>query len=296
MALSDEQVAELKNTLKRCSSETIEAAIEFRNEGNLDAIPVVVYGIIQRYLPVEAASKLEASTDKTRLIEDLGIDSLTMLEIVLSIEEALALRIENEELREIQTLGDVKEFIKQKAQGISVPAGAAGAGSARSFDRYQIMLALPQQPPFLFLDSAEIEGDVIRASYRITGEEHFLEGHFKDNPVFPASIVFEALGQAACLWVLEEGKSRVQTTVESNEIVFASMDGAHFYKRAKPGDVLEMEQKLTRLRSPVALFSGTVTVNGVRVAKIEQLVLAFGEEAAAHLNGEAAVAEKTGTA
>jgi hypothetical protein len=86
------------------------------------------------------------------------------------------------------------------------------------------------------------------------------------------------------------------------------MDGAHFYKRAKPGDVLEMEQKLTRLRSPVALFSGTVKVNGERVAQIEQLVLAFGEEAAAHLDGSVSAApapkpvpvpvaaEKTGTA
>ena len=38
------------------------------------------------------------------------------------------------------------------------------------------------------------------------------------------------------------------------------------------------EQKLTKLRDPLAIFEGTVTSNGDRVAKVERLVLAFGEQ------------------
>jgi len=49
----------------------------------------------------------------------------------------------------------------------------------------------------------------VNASYTIKGDEFFLEGHFKDEPIFPASIVFEAMGQAAGLWVLENAPAQV---------------------------------------------------------------------------------------
>jgi 3-hydroxymyristoyl/3-hydroxydecanoyl-(acyl carrier protein) dehydratase len=146
------------------------------------------------------------------------------------------------------------------------------------FDRAAVLATLPQQPPFLFVDEAEIEGDLVRATYAVRGDESCLEGHFKGNPVFPASIVFEALGQAACLWVLKEGAARLGMPVASGEVFFASMDGAHFYRVIKPGDVLEMEQKLRRLRAPVAVFQGSVKVGGERACQVDQLMLAFGDK------------------
>jgi 3-hydroxyacyl-[acyl-carrier-protein] dehydratase len=294
MELTESQIAELKLALKRCSQETVDAAFRFRTEGDLDAAQVVVYGIIERYMPVEAAPKLKTATDETRLIEDLGIDSLTMLEIVLSIEEALGVRIENDELREIRTLGEVKAFIANKiTAGPAATEGTSEVKGSVKYDRERILSIIPQGPPFYFLDSAEIDGKVVRASYKITGEEYFLEGHFKDNPVFPASIVFEALGQAACLWLLERGQEEAGIQFGSHEVVFASMDGAHFYRRAKPGDVLEMEVSLNKLRQPLGIFHGSVKVSGHRMAQVEQLVLAYGEEASAHLTG---LAESVGQA
>lgn len=143
----------------------------------------------------------------------------------------------------------------------------------------EICAVLPQQPPFMFLDAAEIEGDVTRASYLIRGDESFLEGHFKNNPVFPASIVFEALGQAGCLWILHSGEARLGGPVSANQVLFAWMDGAHFYRLAKPGDRLDMTVKLVQLRKPLAIFRCTVFSNGQRVAELEKLVLAFGMEA-----------------
>jgi 3-hydroxyacyl-[acyl-carrier-protein] dehydratase len=61
-------------------------------------------------------------------------------------------------------------------------------------------------------------------------------------------------------------------------VFFASLDGAHFYRKTRPGDKLEFEQKLVKLREPLAIFEGAVTCQGERVARIERLVLAFGEE------------------
>jgi acyl carrier protein len=47
-------------------------------------------------------------------VEDLAIDSLTMLEIVFLAEEVLQVSLDNEELRAFRTVGEVKRFIVSK--------------------------------------------------------------------------------------------------------------------------------------------------------------------------------------
>jgi len=272
MTLTENDLADLKEGLRRCSSDTIEAAVRYRERGDLKAIPQIVYGILERYQPATATVKLSDANDDARLIEDIGLDSLTLLEIVLSIEEVLKLHIENEELREIRTIGQLNKFLHAKITGAKTEA------PIRRYTREHIALVLPQQPPFMFLDDAELNGESIKASYTIKGTESFLEGHFKDEPIFPASIVFEAMGQAACLWVLEKVPAQLGKDIQSNHVFFASLDGAHFYRKTKPGEKLEFTQKIVKLREPLAIFEGTVTSNGERVARVERLVLAFGDQ------------------
>jgi len=272
MSLSEQDLLDLKEGLRRCSPETVEAAVRFRERGDVSAVPQVVYGILERYQPATASVKLPEAGDEARLIEDIGLDSLTLLEIVMSIEEVLKLHIENEELREIRTLGSLKKFLHHK-----ITEARAGA-PVKQYTREHIALVLPQQPPFLFLDDAELNGETIKAGYTIKGTEFFLEGHFKDDPIFPASIVFEAMGQSACLWLLEKAPGLLGKEIKTNHVFFASMDGAHFYRKTRPGEKLEFEQKLLKLREPLAIFEGSVTCQGERVARIERLTLAFGEQ------------------
>ena len=280
---TEQEILQLRAALKRCSADTIEAAIRFRTTGDIAAVPAIVYGIIERHLAPERAVSLATVPESTKLAEDLGIDSLTMLEIVLSIEETVNISIENEELRGIHTLGEVKEFIARKLSGAHSGPDAAAGPKVRRYSRVEIMERLPQQPPFLFLDDAEIDGQPVRAPYKVKGEEFFLEGHFKDNPVMPASIVFEALGQAACLWLMECGEDQLHTEMKSNEVLFASMEEAHFYRRAKPGDTIELEAEMVRLHAPLARFRGSAKLLGDRLAQVEHLVLAFGSEVVEHL-------------
>src|SRR5277367_2069129 len=144
VTLTENDVADLREGLRRCSPETIEAAIRYREKGDVDAIPTIVFGILDRYQPATAPVKLSDADKNTRLIEDIGLDSLTLLEIVLSIEEILTLRIENEELREIRTLGQINKFLHAKITGAKIEA------PAKLYTREQIALVLPQQPPFMF--------------------------------------------------------------------------------------------------------------------------------------------------
>jgi acyl carrier protein len=106
--------AYLRDALKRCSPSTREAACAFRRTGSPDHLPAIVHGLIEHYVERGARAKLSRSGDGLRLVEDLAIDSLTMLEIVFLAEDVLQITIDNEELRPFRTVGDVKQFIASK--------------------------------------------------------------------------------------------------------------------------------------------------------------------------------------
>jgi 3-hydroxyacyl-[acyl-carrier-protein] dehydratase len=276
-SLSPEAVEEIQRTFQYCSKETIQAIITFRSSGDPSVVPTIVFGIIEREAPKKSAEALKHATDDSRFLEDLEIDSLTMLEIVLGIEEALNVKIEDSELRGIQTLGDVNRFLATK---IHTSPGRSESGTALAsttvYSREQVLAILPQQPPFLFVDKAERQGNTIHASYLVRGDEDCLKGHFKGNPIFPASLVFEALGQAGCLWILVS-ESLAASLPVGGEILFASLEGAHFHSKVRGGDLLDIRVEMTKLRAPVAIFRGEVTCHGRLVAKVERLMLAFGD-------------------
>ena len=89
---------ELSELLKRCSSETLSAALSFRENKDVAKIEPIVLGIIDRHLEPDQRVVFKNSDDSLRLYEDLGLDSLTMLEIVMLVEQTLQVSIDNEEL------------------------------------------------------------------------------------------------------------------------------------------------------------------------------------------------------
>lgn len=111
----------LRAALKRCSASTYEAACRFRQTGNPAHLPAIVLGVVARYVEPDLRTKLKDPDDGLRLIEDLGIDSLTMMQIVLLVEDVLRVSINNEELCPLRTLGDVRQFIERKVHGPRQP-------------------------------------------------------------------------------------------------------------------------------------------------------------------------------
>jgi len=143
---------ELRDLLKRCPAGTYEAALAFREEKDVSKIETIVLGIIDRHLEPEQREILAKSDDSLRMYEDLGMDSLTMLEIVMLIEQTLMVSIDNEELRDLRTLGDVKVYLDAKAKGEEPPK------RSKSFRIEEIASLMPHKEPFLFLESAKIDG------------------------------------------------------------------------------------------------------------------------------------------
>ncbi len=126
-ALSDE--AQIRESLRRCSEPTIQAALAYRSTKDpVHTLPIVV-GIIERYVDPELRPKLAGGGEQLRFIEDLALDSLTMMEIVMLVEEVTGLTISNDELRGLATVGDIRVFIDRKARGESTPVQDAAANS-----------------------------------------------------------------------------------------------------------------------------------------------------------------------
>ncbi len=260
----------LRESLKRCSPSTFEAAVQFRKTGNPEHVPAVVIGVIERFVEPDLRTKLKDADDDLRLIEDLGIDSLTMMEIVILVEETLQLSINNEELRNLRTVGDVKTFMDCKLRGLPLPK------PTKFLPIEHIGSVMPIQPPFLFLNEASISSAGANGKYKITGQEFFLQGHFKDNPVMPASIMLEALGQLAVLYLLEAGISEPGKAVNPQTIFFTGCEGVRAHRVCKPGDILTLSIKPKRMKMPLAVFEGAIRVGQEKTVMAEEITLTFG--------------------
>lgn len=282
----EDEVA-LREALKRCSPSTFEAAVQYRKTGNPEHVPAVVIGVIERFVEPDLRTKLKDADDDLRLIEDLGIDSLTMMEIVILVEDVLQMTINNDELRNLRTVGDVKTFIDCKIRGLPLPK------PTRFIPIEHIGAVMPIQPPFLFLNEASVSSTSANGKYKITGQEFFLQGHFKDNPVMPASIMLEALGQLGVLFLLEGAPTEPGKVVSPQTIFFTGCEGVRAHRICKPGDILSLSIKPKRMKMPLATFEGAIRVGQEKAVIVEEITLTFGLVDAA--NAPVPISTTTGT-
>ena len=265
-----EDEAALREALKRCSPSTFEAAVQFRKTGNPEHLPAVVIGVIERFVEPDLRMKLKDADDDLRLIVDLGIDSLTMMVIVILVEDVLQMSINNDELRNLRTVGDVKTFIDCKIRGLPLPK------PTKFIPIEHIGAVMPIQPPFLFLNEASVSSTAANGKYKITGQEFFLQGHFKDNPVMPASIMLEALGQLAVLYLLEGHIPEPGKAVNATQIFFTGCEGVRAHRQCRPGDILTLSIKPKRNKMPLATFEGSIRVGQEKAVIAEEISLIFG--------------------
>jgi 3-hydroxyacyl-[acyl-carrier-protein] dehydratase len=134
---------ELREALKRCSPATYFAACKFRQTGDTTHLPAIITGVVERYVERELRPKLREADASLRLREDLGLDSLTMMEIVMLAEEVLRISISNEELTHLKTLADVGRFFEAKLREITQPAAAFSPSSHERVTNSRLPMAGP---------------------------------------------------------------------------------------------------------------------------------------------------------
>jgi acyl carrier protein len=82
-----------------------------------------------------------------RLREDLGLDSLAMIELLFKIEEHFDLEIPNEDLSRVTTVADVTAYVEEKLGATAAPAAPAKATPLRSEVKPQASRANPEEGP-----------------------------------------------------------------------------------------------------------------------------------------------------
>lgn len=124
---------------------------------------------------------------------------------------------------------------------------------------------LPHRYPFLLIDRVEevIEGQSAKGYKNVTINENFFNGHFPDYPVMPGVLILEALAQmgAICILSMEDFKGKIGFLVGADKV--------RWKKQVMPGDRLDLEIEITRLKGSIGIGKGKATVDGKIVCEGE---------------------------
>lgn len=93
----------------------------FRADGDLPALDHVIFAILEDYAPHLPAAPLATLPGQTRMIDDLGFDSLAITEVVFFIEDLFGLSISNQEIIRVRTLDDLRSFVRIKLSPAAKP-------------------------------------------------------------------------------------------------------------------------------------------------------------------------------
>ncbi len=78
----------------------------------MESISDRVYAIIAEQLGVEAAEL----TPEANLLDDLGADSLDVVELTMALEEEFTIQVPDEDLENIRTVKDTINYVQTRAE------------------------------------------------------------------------------------------------------------------------------------------------------------------------------------
>lgn len=140
-----------------------------------------------------------------------------------------------------------------------------------TLDSNQIQEILPHRWPFQMVDKiTECEpGKMARGIKCVSVNEAQFCGHFPQYHVMPGVLIIEALAQVGAMALLTMDEFKGKTAF------FGGIKNARFKQQVRPGDVLELECELIRLRGSVGIGKGVARVDG-KIAAQGEFTFAIG--------------------
>ncbi len=122
----------------------------------------------------------------------------------------------------------------------------------------QIEAILPHRYPFLLVDKIMecVPGESAKGLKCVAADEPFFQGHFPGYRVMPGVLIIEALAQVGAVAILTEEKNKGKLAL------FGGIKNARFKRQVRPGDVLELECRLTARKGPVGFGTAQARVEG----------------------------------
>ena len=96
----------------------VDAYLAFAETGDLALLDNVVLGVLQFYLAKPPALSLATMPGSTRLIADLGCDSLTMIDVMFLAESLLGIKLADDELVKIETLDELRAHFRGRMTAV----------------------------------------------------------------------------------------------------------------------------------------------------------------------------------
>src|SRR3712207_6337867 len=125
----------------------------------------------------------------------------------------------------------------------------------KSLNVEEIKSIIPHRHPFLIIDRVvDMKvGKWIKAQKCITATEPWFTGHFPNHNVMPGVLMVEAMAQAGAVAILsmEEYKGKLA--------FFSGIKEAKFRKQVVPGDRLDIEVEIVKMRRNYGMGRGRIT-------------------------------------
>ena len=122
---------------------------------------------------------------------------------------------------------------------------------------------LPHGPSFRFIDSLVTldPGRSAVGSYRVRGDEAFLEGHFPGQPLMPGVILIEAIAQLGGIVAQTD-----PSLPEMADLRLTAVRAAKILGAAVPGQSLEIRAELEGRMANLVQIAGEVRFHGQLLA------------------------------
>lgn len=104
----------IRQLLRGFPETAISACQQFEATGSPAAFDDALGRIIQHHLDQPPATDVAQLPGSTRLVEDLGLDSLTMVEMAFLFEDLFSTKIPPEELTKVATLDDLRTLLRAR--------------------------------------------------------------------------------------------------------------------------------------------------------------------------------------
>lgn len=130
---------------------------------------------------------------------------------------------------------------------------------------------LPHRYPFLLVDRiTEFEPDKrIVGIKNVTLNERYLAHDDQGAPVLPPTVLTEAIAQVGAILILAKPENRQRLPY------FAGIERVRYRRPVHPGDVVEIEATVHRLRSRMGILRGVARVDG-RIVVEGRMTFALG--------------------
>jgi 3-hydroxyacyl-[acyl-carrier-protein] dehydratase len=125
---------------------------------------------------------------------------------------------------------------------------------------------LPHGAEFRFIDRLVNlnPGQSGEAEYMVRGDEPFLRGHFPGEPVFPGVLLVEAAAQLA--GVVAQSDPKIPPL---DNLKLTALRNVKIFGPAKPGEIIQLEARITGRLGHLVQAQATASVNGQTVLQAE---------------------------